>query len=229
MTDKNETPADEIPEENLEETPETTETVETPAAPLTPDDLLSKPEPETPKESRMRKFARSALRWLVGLAVVFVLGVLAVYFVRVRPQNSEIEALETEVAVVSSANVALEGQVAAMDALETELTNAQHALEMRELQVSLVVTRADVEAARLALLDGDVDSAKVALADAPSALDAAALLIPADQADALDLIVQRLTLALETLEDGDLTAVDTDLMRVAENLNALENQIFARP
>ena len=46
-------------------------------------------EPE-PSEGRAGKILRQSLRWVAGIAFVFAIGVLLVFFVRVRPQADQI-------------------------------------------------------------------------------------------------------------------------------------------
>ncbi|HEY44749.1 MAG TPA: hypothetical protein G4O11_12270, partial [Anaerolineae bacterium] len=65
-------------------------------------------EVEAPPPSKFRLFLNRALRWVTGLMLVFVLGVVAMWVIRVRPVQAELQSLQTELEAMQQQVATLE-------------------------------------------------------------------------------------------------------------------------
>ena len=83
-----------------------------------PPELL--PEVEPPPPSKVRLFLNRALRWITGIMLVFVLGVVAMWAIRVRPVQSELQSLQTDLE-------AMQEQVTTLEMAQSIATFLRHA------------------------------------------------------------------------------------------------------
>ena len=99
-----------------------------------------------PKTSASGQFFRALLRWITAIAFVFCLGVLAVWFVRVRPESEQISQMETKIFT-----------------LQKELNGPQP-------QVQILQSLLEVSQAQVALAQGDTAGVPQALSGTDSRL-----------------------------------------------------------
>lgn len=179
------------------------------------------------------------LRWLVGLLVVFGLGVVAAIFLLYLPQQQLMNELRSQLQQTNNDLAAqlkqaedrfagLEAQLDGMKPLEERNRALQTELDQTRLHAAILTARSDVAAAQLALARSDLARVRVALEKTPETLDQIAGLLDADQQKLVDDLRSRLELALSEAEENPFAA-ESDLLVLATSLLELENAYFARP
>jgi hypothetical protein len=178
---------------------------------------------EPPPPSRMSLFLRRALRWVTGLLFVFVLGILAMWAVQVRPAGERIRSLEAQLESSRSKIGELEAQVEALRPLEAENATLVSDLNRAEQRMDVLSVLVDVTSAQLAMAQDDPVAAKSALAGTDDRL----LRLDTDLvgADTVRGLRTRLALVISEL-DTDVFAAEQDLQVLANNLVSLERSIF---
>lgn len=186
-----------------------------------------KQELKSQKKSLSRR--RRALRWLLGLLIIFLLGVLATVYVLYIPLRREAadlrQQLEQQQDDIESASLAaqkLESEVDRLSALEQELSQS-------ELHITLLSIQKDVSAARLALALDQTDDVRIALTSTAESLQQIETQIDdSNQLAVITSLQNRLELVLEEFEDNPFAA-QSDLEVMATDLVRFENALFARP
>ncbi|MFQ5616227.1 MAG: hypothetical protein ACE5GO_07190 [Anaerolineales bacterium] len=180
-------------------------------------------------ESKARQFFRNFFRWTAGLLVVFGLGVIAAIFLFYLPKVRELTSINDKLALANAEITNLEGQIETLNtrieelsALEDTNQTLQDDLRMAGLHIHLLSALADVHAAQFALALGDIDNARLQLNNTPNALATLQETLEPDQQQAVDLMKQRLELAISEL-DNDPFAAQSDLEVLANSLIQLEN------
>jgi cell division protein FtsB len=190
-----------------------------------PEELIS---PVPKPESRWRRFFRLALRWVVGLLIVFLLGVLATTLLFYRPTLERLNQLQAEHQQSVQRVAELEAEVARLSELERRNQALEKDLATANLDRKLLKILADVNAARFALSSGDAAGARLILSKAPAALKEIALLVSQDQRESVTAMQNRLDLALSEME-RDAFAAQSDLGVLASNLAQLEEAVVSSP
>lgn len=196
-------------------TPETPE----PEAPPTPE-----PKPPLAKEeSRIVKALRRALRWTVGVAIIFAAGVLLMYFVTHRPVRQQLDITKTELQDAQQ-------QIEDLLVLQDENQNLKDLLNEANLRRYLNTAKADVAMARIALMQETPDTADayLKLNKFPQTLNSLANLLDDNQRDIVTSMEQRYQLAIDEIEEDPGTAL-SDLTVLYEKLVELENSLFTDP
>ena len=190
-------------------------------------------EPEA--ESRARRFFRRLFRWVVGLLIVFGLGVIAALFLVYRPTAGKLDEMSNQLAQSNQQVAALEdkigdleSQIEALSVLKNANQELQEGLDQAELHIHILSALANVHAAQFALTLKDVANAQVKLNKTPKTLNELRELIDPGQRQAIDSMVQRLELTIRELE-SDRFAAQSDLDVLANSLIQLENSYFAAP
>lgn len=186
-----------------------------------PPELL--PEVEPPPPSKFRLFLNRALRWTTGFMVVFVLGVVAMWAIRVRPVQAELKSLQAELEAMQDQITTLEERVQSLLPLEEENALLQAELAETEQQMAIRGVLVDITSAQLAMAQEDPIAAKAALAgtdDRMKALD-----VELVGTDTLEGLRTRLALVVDEL-DSDAFAAKRDLQILANNLISLERSLF---
>jgi peptidoglycan hydrolase CwlO-like protein len=194
--------------------------------------------PAKPQLSRLRRFWRASLIWLVVVAAAFLAGVLTYHSLRYKPltetlaqtQGKLVQAhqtttdLQTKTDGLNTQLAAAKDQVAALEsdkeALQSELDNANTHLELLQVLV-------DTSNARLALVNGNVPAAKVALENTSQLLESLAPRIAAVDANLAGSMPQRLALILSGL-DNDTETAKVDLELLTGNLLDVEAALFSK-
>jgi len=185
---------------------------------------------ETVKEpGKLNLFLKKLLRWSTGIATVFVLGIAAAWFVRVRPLQSQLtdtsaslEAAQQEVETLQDSVSDLQEQ---RDSLESEKRNLEDLLTTAVADQRILQALADVSAARVALAEDDVVTAKAALSGTEEKLQSLLDILPSDVGETVQGMISRLTLVLDEI-DEDVFAAENDLEVLWTNLQALESSLF---
>ena len=186
-----------------------------------PPELL--PEIEAPPPSRFRMFFSRALRWITGFMLVFVLGVVAMWVIRVRPAQTELQSRQAELDGMQDQITTLEDQVQSLLPLEEENASLQAELAKTEQQMAIRGVLVDVTSAQLAMAQDDTVAAKAALAGTDDRLKK--LDVELVDTDTLEGLRTRLALVVDEL-DSDAFAAQRDLQILANNLISLERSLF---
>jgi cell division protein FtsB len=182
------------------------------------------PEEEQRPPSKLSRFLRLALLWLVGLSGVFALGVGVTWFTKVNSLQSEIEALRAEIETIQK-DAADE-----LDALRaqhrTDLETYQEDLVAAELRISLINALVDVASARVALGQGNIVGVRAALAGTDDRLATLQQEFGGDGVTAVEALREQLASALGALS-GDPIDVEQELEQLTANLLVLERSLFS--
>ncbi len=184
------------------------------ATPETPASQTTTP-PRPP--SRIGHFLRRALRWTVGVVLLFALGVGVTWLVQVRPQAAEIGRLRSDLAAAQAELEALRPLPAQVESLQTQLTKVRTAFMIQEILV-------DVTSARFALALGDARGARSNLALTDARLTSLATMLPPSQPDQVQPLRERLALALREIESDRFAAL-SDLEVLANQLITLRRSL----
>ncbi len=215
------------------ETPEFEEVVAPPPVEPAPPPEIGEPEEgafevEAMEPSRFGRLLRSLLRWSAGLLVVFALGILATWLIRVRPQSANLAELRSDLDAAQGEISALQSEVNALRPLRGENTALKEELESTVKHLDLLRVLVDVTSARLALEQEDPTSARAALGATDDRLEALEAGLTGQNAQTVGGMRDRLVLVLDELET-DAFAARRDLEILANNLLALERSLFTEP
>ncbi|HEY46537.1 MAG: hypothetical protein AMJ88_11790 [Anaerolineae bacterium SM23_ 63] len=181
------------------------------------------PEVEPPPPSKFRLFLNRALRWITGFMLVFVLGIVAMWVIRVRPAQAELKSQQAELDAMQDQITTLEDQVRSLLPLEDENVSLQAELAETEQQMAIRGVLVDVTSAQLAMAQEDPVAAKAALAGTDERLQK--LDVELVGTDTLEGLRTRLALVVDEL-DSDTFAAQRDLQILANNLISLERSLF---
>ena len=186
----------------------------------------AEPKPEEPKPpSRIGIFLRKALRWTTGLVFVFGLGIVTAWFVRVQPQDAQIDDLNDRIQAAEITVGELEGQILALVPLGEKNENLLVEISKTQLHVDVMKVLVDVNLAELAVAKGDLVTAKASLTGTDARLAVLQEELQGDDQQTIEGMRIRLTLVLDEIEE-DTTAAMSDLDVLSSNLVALERSLF---
>jgi len=184
------------------------------------------PKPDEPKPpSRIGIFFRKALRWTTGLIVVFGLGVVTAWFVRVQPQDAQMDDLKNRIQAAEITVGELESQISTLMPLGAENEKLMGELSETQLHVDVMRVLVDVTSAEMALAKDDLVTAKASLTGTDARLAVLQEELQGEDQQTIEGMRTRLTLVLEELE-GDTTTAMSDLDILTSNLVALERSLF---
>lgn len=190
----------------------------------TQDEVSPAPEAER-EESKTGRFFRRSLRWVAGLGFVFALGVLMVFFVRVRPQADQIRSLQRQLDETQQELTAAQARVDELEPLEERNQQLEDQLERSEQHLDLLAVLVDVTNAQLDIAQDQPEAARAALEDTDAKLESLLAGLEGANAETVSGMRNRLELVLEGLE-GDIFAAQRDLEIMANNLVELEQRMF---
>lgn len=184
-----------------------------------------------PQLGRFRRIWRTALIWLTVVAVAFLAGVLTFYFMRYKPLNESLTQTQGDL-VEANQNISdLEANLSATNdrvgTLESENQAIQSELDAVTTHLELLQVLAQVNIARLALVDDDVVGAKTALENTSAQLEALAPRIAEVDANLAETMPQRLALILAGL-NSDVETAKVDLELLTGNLLDVEAILFSK-
>ncbi len=173
------------------------QTTATPS-PLPPDRPGPSSAPPKPKTSPTGRFFRGLLRWVTAIAFVFCLGVLAVWFLRVRPQSEQISQMQTKIFT-----------------LQKQVSGPQPQVEI--LQCLLDVSKAQVALTQ----QGGTADVQQALSGTDALLAQLQTELPPDQSQTLQAARTRLSMVLGEASSNSFAA-GKDLEVLANLLASLQ-------
>lgn len=199
--------------------PDSSEKPENHAADQVPAETITEPK----SESRMRRFTRALLRWLVIVLVLFAAGVAVIYFTRVQPlEAQQKQAIATETALKKE-NTGLQ-QLRSDNAILTSANKDLNAmLAQDKAHMELLRALNNVNSARMFLALEDLANSKKALGPVKDELTAIGTFAN-DQATVKP-ILDRLNLVLIEI-DGNAQTAASDLGIMNDQLVQLEKQLF---
>lgn len=209
---------------------------ETSQIPAQPSPVATATKADKPRLSRLRRFFRKLLIWLVVVAATFLAGIITDQSLRYKPLS---EAFLKSQASMDQANqnindlTAQTGQLntlfqVANDkviSLEGESNALQDELGMATAHVELLQVLMDVSNARLALSQKDVEGAKTALVNTQQRLDDLLPRIAKYDSNLAKSMPQRLGLIASGLDrDTETAKIDLDLF--AKDILKIETVMF---
>jgi hypothetical protein len=184
-------------------------------------------EPEAPSPpGRFGRFLRGALRWSLTFLLVFLLGVAATWWTRLRPLRAQAEQLQRDLESAQSTIEALEGQVQGLEPLKAEKEALQAQLDETQLHVRVLQALVDVTLAQAAVASEDAVTAQASLSGTDGRLRKLKEDLPPQNRETLEAMRTRLALVLDELEGEDVFSAEKDLEVLANNLRALERSLF---
>jgi hypothetical protein len=175
--------------------------------------------------SRMKRFLLTVLRWAVLVAILFGLGVLATWIVRVQPQGDRIDELANRLEAAEMTIEGLEEELSALTPLKSENAALQEQLAESQLRADLLRVLIDVTSAQVAMAKDDMVSAKASLSRTDARMKSIQKQLTDEDQDTLESMRTRLALVLDEL-DQDEFAAQNDLEVLTSNLLALERSLF---
>mgnify|MGYP001152442738 CR=1 FL=1 len=178
-------------------------------------------EEETERPRRLRRF----LVWTVGLLLLFALGVVAAWFLQIKPMREQNRVLQIDLAEAQQTVDSLTSEVEILRPLEAENEALEEQVAELESHIFLLDVLVDVSEAQLALVEEDPIAAKDALQGTAERLQQLEERLSGANAETVRGMSERLALALEEVETDEFAA-RRDLEILANNLIALEQRLF---
>lgn len=192
-------------------------------------DKPAPPAPAKPQMGRLRRFWRATLIWLAVIAVAFLAGILTFNYMRYKPLDERLVQAQGELSQATQSISDLEAKLAVasdkVTALEHDNQALHSELDAAQTHLELLQVLAQVNNARLALVDGDIPGAKAALENTSAQLEALAPRIAEANPALAESMPQRLALILSGLE-GDVETAKVDLELLTGNLLDAETALF---
>jgi hypothetical protein len=183
--------------------------------------VLSEAEPET----RLNKFIRGALRWvLVGL-LAFAAGVLIITFALYVPTRQKFDITNAD---LEQANATITANTDQITTLQTDNEALQKKLDSNTLHMYVIEALLGVRGASLAVAADDYAGARLSLIQASEALDTLSGLLGTDQKDILTAMQQSAAQALVDVQN-ELKSAQPYLDQLTKNLVQLEANLFPNP
>lgn len=182
---------------------------------LEPEEVLpyeEEDESKTPRGGRFKNLVRKVLTWILVFGLIYLAGVVTLYFLRVKPAEDALQQTQTEL----------------VDANET-ITQLQSDLDEAQFNLSyntFLQVKTDIYVAQLALRDEDTSGAKIALGRVEDNLNLILEEIAAFDQSLANVLVQRLDL-LVTNVDSDIETALVDAGIFTENLEKVYQGVYA--
>jgi F0F1-type ATP synthase membrane subunit b/b' len=221
-------------EEQLE-TPEPRETEqpEKISVPEQPPEKGTKPEKQPPG------FLIRALRWVLGILIVFGLGAVTVIYFSYLPtkqkldnSNQELQNAQQRIDEIQSQaqqeQANSQAEIDRLKTFESKNQELQTQLNQAELHVAILSAQNDVISAQLALEKEDTNSASLALSQTSKTLDTISNKLEPNQRDVVTKMKDRLDLAVNGIDTNTYAAL-SDLDVLYNDLIKLENTLFSQP
>jgi|GEM_PF-2071335 len=214
--------AGEVPPEEIEEEPAIAEDQVAPA-------LDEGKPPLAKEESRISRFFRKALQWVIIGLVLVAAGAILVFVLVHQPVRQALDSTQTELQTVQEKYTQAESNLAAVQSelanTKTELQKSQEDLLQSTNQVVFLRVMSNINTARYALVKKEGASARVALLDAQTDLDKILESVSAADKELAVLLDVRLERAINNLA-GDPKVTETDLNTMIQDMEQLEGLLF---
>jgi len=201
---------------------------DTPETPASDDKTPIKDAPPR-TDSRMRRWLRSLVRWVLLIVALFGVGVLTAYFLLYQPALERSNRIENDLKTarqeLETSQKELQSAQSEITRLKGEVETATGSLEAAQNRAYLQMSLTNVANARLALANKDVANTRTALAAARADLEK---LLPAVQAankTLADGLLARIDLAIGEVASDSRTAI-ADLDVLVRNLQEVEKTLF---
>lgn len=177
---------------------------------------------EAKPETRLNKFIRGALRWvLVGL-LAFAAGALIITFALYIPTRQKLETTNADLELANATITANTDQITILQAGNETL---QKNLDSNTLHMYVLEALSGVRGASLAVTADDYAGARLSLIQASDALDTLPGLLEMDQKDVVTAMQQSAAQALDNVQN-DLQSAQPELDQLTKNLVNLEENLF---
>jgi hypothetical protein len=185
------------------------------------DSVLSEAGPET----RLNKFTRGTLRWvLVGL-LAFAMGALIITFALYVPTRQKLDKTNDD---LENANAMITAKSDQITILQTDNKTLQKNLDSNTLHMYVIEALSGVRGASLAVAADDYAGARLSLIQASEALITLSGLLGTDQKDVLTAMQQNAAQALTEVKTN-LKSARPELDQLTKNLVQLEANLFPNP
>jgi hypothetical protein len=197
------------------------------------DKITPKPEKQSPS------FLIRALRWFLGVLIVFGLGAVTVIYFgllpaqqNVRNTNQELQNAQQQINNVQTQaqqeRDSLQAEIDRLQTFESKNQELQAELNQAELHVAILSAQNDVVNAQLALEKEDTNSASLALSQTSKTLDTISSLLEPNQREVVTSMKDRLDLAVNGIDTNTYASL-SDLDVLYNDLIKLENTFFSQP
>jgi len=180
---------------------------------------------EVKPETRLNKFIRGALRWvLVGL-LAFGVGALIITFALYVPTRQKLDIANAD---LENANATISSKTEQITTLQMDNETLQENLDSTTLHMYVLMGLSGVRGASLAVAADDYAGARLLLIQASEALDTLPGLLGTDQKDILTAMQQSAAHALADVQN-ELKSAQPELDQLIKNLAQLEANLFPNP
>jgi chromosome segregation ATPase len=199
-----------------------------------------KPQPTVTKPTEQKAglppLARQALRALLGILIIFLLGFLAAMITLYSPVQNELQKAKTDLQQAKEKMTSLESDLTKqatesstkqkdLASTQEQINTLQGELDKSALHVKLLRVLTEIHQAHLALANEDITFAQLYLKETPKALEELGTLLGDEYKDLAKDLQSRLQQALGEM-DKDLFAAKSDLSVIEEKLLRLESTLF---
>ncbi len=185
-------------------------------------------EPEKKRPSKIGRFFRKLLIWLVVIGIAFGAGIGTFYYLRFQPMQERLEQQSQEIQNAEGEISTLEGEIERLSGFEERNQELQDEIDRTRLHITLLSARSSVSDALLALSEDNLAEAKLELDKVDTTLDKLETMLNEDQVEVVKNMQQRHELIMEELE-RDTFSARSDLEVLSSKLGSLENTLFATP
>ena len=191
---------------------------------------------ESPEETPFEKkepgkaqlIFRKILIWLVVITIAFAGGFFVDTALRYQPEKAIVAQLSEEITSAEGEIISLEAEIDRLSVFEDQNVGLREEISDITTHIKILITRAAVAYATLALEQNRLADVKLSLDKVGSTLETLKTMLNEDQAEVVENMLQRHQLIVIELEDDNISA-QTDMEVLASKLNALENTLFASP
>ncbi|RPI88324.1 MAG: hypothetical protein EHM41_01755 [Chloroflexi bacterium] len=184
------------------------------------------------EESRLAKFGRTLMKWMIVIGASFLAGVLVVYFAFFRPAmerlNNDIERWSTESQSMVTEIADLQGQIETLEPMEAENEQLSQEIDTLNLRVMILSVINDVTNASLSLERENTAEARVSLNNTANNLAEIREQLDPSMQQVVEDMESRLEITLDIME-RDPEAALSDFSILTANLIKLENDLFLQP
>ena len=180
---------------------------------------------EARRETRLKKFVRGALPWVLVALLAFGLGALLITFALYIPTRQKLDKANAD---LGNANATISDGDDQITTLQAGSEVLQKDLDSNTLHVQVLKALSGVRGASLSVAADDYAGARLSLIQASEALDALPGLLGTDQKDVLTAMQQSAAQALTEVKT-DLESAQPELDQLTKNLVQLEDNLFPNP
>ncbi|MGA9191156.1 MAG: hypothetical protein WBZ24_05460 [Anaerolineales bacterium] len=195
--------------------------------PVQPAEEMPQPAPDEAPPGRLARWGSTFLRWATALGVALALGVVLVWFLRVRPQTQELRLLSQNLQETQQQLSTAQAEADNLRPLKDENTNLQNQMEQSKNHLALLSVLVDLTSSQLALAEDNPLAAQAALKNTDSKLASIQSGIDSGPAKTVKSMRDRLATALDELSSNDLFAAKRDLEVITNTLVDLESTLFS--